>query len=393
MKILRSQYLSDGKGFNDGRPVDLIRIEREEDFDALLDHILKSGYYDSAYFREHISYEEDRVKFDAFFLSAMIRLLRPQRILEVGCGRGDVLALLAAKRRLHLCGVEFSPDILAQTWPHLKGKLERGDVRQVCGRLASVFIRFDTFCAFDFWEHLLPRRLDEYIEALVALAEKDALFFFTIPAFGEDRIFGEIFPLEVEENRDRFERRLPFLYLNAESIDPPIPAQGHLIWAHSEWWEKQFRKHGLIRLEELEKRMHRLFDEHLFYARKSFYLFSLDTPQARRRVQGLLRKGPNYFRKWKIFVDLTEEICRLEESLGGTLIDQKELKATVHHAEVEANTEVKGRIERWIWGTAERKGQSGLLGPLRLFLEHWAYRFWEGYLTRYKRRRYPPAVG
>jgi hypothetical protein len=199
--------------------------------------------------------------------------------------------------------------------------------------------------------------------------------------------------LEVEENRDRFEERLPFLYLNAESIEPPIPAQGHLIWAHSQWWEKQFHHHGLVRLEELEKGMHRLFDEHLFYARKSFYLFSMDTPQARRRVQGLLRKKPNFFRKWKIFVELRQEISRLEETLNGSVIDPKELKATVHHAEAEANIEVKDWIERRIWGTPERKKRPGLLGPLRLFVEHWAYRFWEGYLTRCKRRRYPLSVG
>ena len=98
-----------------------------------------------------------------------------------------------------------------------------------------------------------PERLPEYIDSIVTLAEKEALFFFTIPAFGEDKIFGEIFPLELEENRQKFNQRLPFDYLNAESADPAIPAQGHLIWAHSDWWQKQFEQHGLVRAEGLEQ--------------------------------------------------------------------------------------------------------------------------------------------
>ncbi|MBA4393400.1 MAG: hypothetical protein C0407_07590, partial [Desulfobacca sp.] len=38
-------------------------------------------------------------------------------------------------------------------------------------------ITFDTFCAFDLWEHLLLGRLPDYIDSFVALAEEDALFF------------------------------------------------------------------------------------------------------------------------------------------------------------------------------------------------------------------------
>ncbi len=37
MRILKSNYLNDGKLFNDGRPVDLIRIDEEEDFDTLIE--------------------------------------------------------------------------------------------------------------------------------------------------------------------------------------------------------------------------------------------------------------------------------------------------------------------------------------------------------------------
>jgi hypothetical protein len=46
MDLMKSNYLNDGKLFNDGLPVDLIRIDEEEDFDLLLNAIFSSKYYD-----------------------------------------------------------------------------------------------------------------------------------------------------------------------------------------------------------------------------------------------------------------------------------------------------------------------------------------------------------
>ncbi len=60
MRLVKSNYLNDGKLFNDGRPVDLIRIEKEADFDLLLNNITNSNYYDSSYFDSHIDYKEGR---------------------------------------------------------------------------------------------------------------------------------------------------------------------------------------------------------------------------------------------------------------------------------------------------------------------------------------------
>jgi hypothetical protein len=94
MRMLRSHYLNDGKLFNDGRPVDLLQIESEDDFDTILNNIISSNYYDSSYFDHHIDYREGRVKFDAFFLAAIIKSFKPRSVLELGCGRGDVLFLL-----------------------------------------------------------------------------------------------------------------------------------------------------------------------------------------------------------------------------------------------------------------------------------------------------------
>ena len=75
MRLIKSNYLNDGKLFNDGRPVDLIRIEHEGDFDTLLNNIINSNYYDNSYFSDHIDYKEKTVKFDAFLLKMFVSIV------------------------------------------------------------------------------------------------------------------------------------------------------------------------------------------------------------------------------------------------------------------------------------------------------------------------------
>ena len=94
MRITKSHYLNDGKLFNDGRPVDLIHIEKENDFDTLLNNIVSSNYYDGSYFTNHIDYQEEEVKFDAFYLASIIKSFKPKSLFELGCGRGDVLVFI-----------------------------------------------------------------------------------------------------------------------------------------------------------------------------------------------------------------------------------------------------------------------------------------------------------
>jgi SAM-dependent methyltransferase len=388
MRLLKSHYLNDGKLFNDGRPVDLLQIESEDDFDTILSNIISSNYYDGPYFNQHIDYREGRVKFDAFYLASIIKSFKPKSILELGCGRGDVLFLLGLDHKIAVRGIEFSQDVLTTAWPTLTGKVDCGDVLEVCRKLHSQKTNFDTLCAFDFWEHLLPRKLHDYIDSIVALAGKEALFFFTIPAFGEDKVFGEIFPLELEENREKFNQRLPFDYLNAESKDPAIPAQGHLIWAHSDWWQKQFEHHGLLRAEGLEQLVHQYFDEHLFYARKSFYIFHPDTPQARRRMNRLLSPGLTLFKKWKTLVKQQELLWLFEKEQERPFIDHSELKSTMNHAEFHMVLDIKKQIERWIWKSPDHKKTGHWIRPFLSRLEHWAYQYFDHYLAKHKKRHY-----
>jgi cyclopropane fatty-acyl-phospholipid synthase-like methyltransferase len=358
MRLLKSHLLDDGKLFNDGRPVDVIQIEREGDFDILFENIIRSGYYDQSYFDSHIHYQEGQVKFDSFHLASILSFFQPAALLELGCGRGDILFLLNMGGKMKVRGIEFSQDVLNRVWPSIREEVRRGDVLEVCRKERQKGLSYDTFCAFDLWEHLHPQRLHGYIEAVVALAEKDALFFFNLPAIGKDRVFGEIFPLELEENRGKFNKKLPFDFLNAESLEPAIPANGHLIWAHTEWWEKQFESHGLVRAEALEKDIHRAFDEHLFYARKSFYLFHLDASAARKRVQKLAGQTISLHRKWKLMVEQQKRMGPLINKGDKPIIDLEELKLTLNHAEFYMSQDLKKRIGDWlgIYGPEKRKG-------------------------------------
>lgn len=315
MKLLESRYLADGKLYNHGQETTLIQVEAPEDYDALLHNILSTGYYDRAYFESHSGLREERKVPHFWALAELLRGLRPRSVLDVGCGRGDVLSLLEP-HGIEVTGIDFSEDIRSAVWPNVREHYLAGDFAERCRELAQQCRRFDTLCAFDIWEHLLPRRLHDYISALVSVASDDALFVFVIPAFGPDRVFGEQFPLEVEENRARFEAREPFEFLIAERGEPPIPASGHLLWAHTEWWERQFLQHGLERLPEVERRLHPVFDPFFPHSVRSFYVFCKDRRAVERRTR-LLLPGPARLHRARMLARLLEDLHQRRITFSG----------------------------------------------------------------------------
>jgi SAM-dependent methyltransferase len=285
VKTIRSHYLDDGRGFNRGQAASLIEIEGDEDFDQLMQYIVDSDFYGRAYLPRQSGQGDERLVAHFWWVAEMVALLAPRLVLEIGCGRGDVLRLLREAHGADVVGVDFGSDVSNVLWPALRGSFHAGDVLEVLrdwpGR------PYDVACGFDIWEHLLPRTLDSTIAELIAHATDDALFVFVIPAFGDDVVFHEQFPLEFEENREAFDRREPFRFLVTDAADEKVPAAGHLIWAHTDWWVGRFEEHGLVRETRLERSIHRIIDAHVPHSVKAFYVFSRPTTAARERVASL----------------------------------------------------------------------------------------------------------
>lgn len=288
MRRVSSSYLDDGRGFNHGQPATLIEVEDDDDLDALHDTIVRTNYYSDEYFTEHGGYQEGTIVGHFWYLAEIARHLRPRRVLEVGCGRGDVLELLR-RAGVEAHGIDFSSDIVARAWPGLRPTMRCGDLLEVLDAQVrhQPHLRFDLVCGFDIWEHLPPRRLDDYVERAVEVTSEDALFLFVVPAFGDDPVFGEQFPLEFEENREAFERREPFRFMVTDKVNGAVPAQGHLTWAHTDWWTSLFRSHGLVRMPAVERPFHDFLDDLLPHSVRSFYLFRRDTPAAAERARQL----------------------------------------------------------------------------------------------------------
>lgn len=318
MKLIDSRYLDDGKLFNHGQAARLIHAEAPEDFQTLLSNILGSGYYDQAYYRTHSGMRDEAKVNHLWFLAELVRALAPRSVLDIGCGRGDVLSLLHHKG-VDVAGVDFSEDIRASVWPNIRDAFFSGDIRERCRALAAEGRRFDTLCGFDIWEHLAPSALHEYIDAVLEVATPGALCVFIIPAFGEDRVFGEQFPLEFEENRLRFDAREPFDYLLAEHTAPAIPASGHLIWAHTEWWERQFEQHGLRRLTDVERRLHEVFDAFFPHSVKAFYVLARDAEAGRARARELLAR-PAPVTRARLLPRLVRDVVDGQMTLQGNIL-------------------------------------------------------------------------
>ncbi|MFZ5472139.1 MAG: class I SAM-dependent methyltransferase [Myxococcota bacterium] len=328
MRLVHTRFLDDGLGlWNHGQPATLVEMEKEEDYDVLLRNIVESSYYDRAYFESHSGYREPSflqrasalrpwtVLGNLRFLAQMAGLLQPRRALEVGCGRGDVLALLL-RNDVEVCGIDFSDAVQRQLWPEVRPHFIAGDFGPVCDRLASGGERFDLILGFDIWEHLHPKSLHPHIESVLKTTSDDALLLLVIPAFGDDRIFGSQFPLEFEENRRSFEERGVFRFLCVEKTEPLIPAAGHLIWAHAQWWERQFTSHGLFRAEELECALHAIFDDFLPHSNRSFFLFGRDTGAGRRRVAELKTGGLSPSSSVRVLMRLLPAARRLRQGAG-----------------------------------------------------------------------------
>jgi hypothetical protein len=282
MKLHQSHYLDDGLGFNHGQDVTVIEIERDDDYVEILDHIIDSDYYGRAYLARRAGQVDDRITAHFWWVAQMAAALHPRRVVEFGCGRGDVLRILQQQHGVDALGIDFGSAVDTMLWPSLLPGFHSGSVLDVLRDWNEA--SYDLACGFDIWEHLLPQSLDETVARMIEHSTDDAMFLFVIPAFGCDDVFGEPFPLELEENRAAFEERSPFRFLVSDHTDEKVPAAGHLTWAHTDWWQHLFTSHGLVRERAIERRLHRVIDAQVPDSIKAFYVFRRNTAAAAARA-------------------------------------------------------------------------------------------------------------
>lgn len=286
MRAVQSNYR------DDGRPAVLIEIEQPDDYDELVRLIETTDYYGGDYHARHSGQQDGLLISHLWVVAEMVRFLRPRRVLDVGCGRGDVLRVLREVFHVDVLGIDISADVVEAAWPSIRDDVRRGDLTGLLPMLLDEHPEgaADVLCGFDIWEHLHPASLGDAVESLCGAGTDDALALVVLPAYGVDRVFGEEHPFPFEVNRPELEAHRPWRFLYADPADLRIPYAGHLTWADTVWWEQQFAAHGLVRHEALERVLHAGFDGLLPPSVRSFYLLTRTTAAARSRAEGLARR-------------------------------------------------------------------------------------------------------
>lgn len=253
----------------------------QEDFDWLEKMLLEAGYYE----RPGIwSFDLD---LDKKVQAEILASLAPGRSLELGCANGAILKLLA-QRGLAGEGVEISAMAKTRAFPEVKNRIHLGDLLDL--HLAA---GYDLIYGLDIFEHLNPNRLKAYVERIGALLAEGGYFYCNIPVFGDDPVFGTVFPRYLKEWEGERSGLRPFRTLHVDALGYPM--NGHLIWADGAWWVRQFEEAGLTREAEVEKAIHEKYDpywEARARARKPFYLFSKKAgAEKNRRVIETIRRS------------------------------------------------------------------------------------------------------
>jgi SAM-dependent methyltransferase len=236
-------------------------VRDPSDFDWLESAIIDDGYY------ERVTVWSLEPDDDKRSMGELIASLEPRRALEIGCSSGAVMSVLA-RRGVHADGVEISRTAYDRAAPDARAHIHVGDLLDL--ELPS---DYDLVFGLDVFEHLSHNRLARYCEALRARVQTGGLLFANIPAFGHDEVFGEVFPVYVAQWRDEIAANRPFRVLHCD--DDGYPMNGHLIWAHANWWVEQFEAVGFARQQSVERELHERYADHFRVApaRRSFYVF------------------------------------------------------------------------------------------------------------------------
>jgi cyclopropane fatty-acyl-phospholipid synthase-like methyltransferase len=236
------------------------------DFDWLETMILDHGYY------ERPGVWSLAIDLDKRIIAEVISRFASENILEIGCATGPVLKVLR-EMGSQAEGVEISHMAHALAYPEIKKQIHFGDV-------LNLRLRHDykIIVGMDVFEHLNPNKMQRYLQRCYDLLQDGGFLLTNIPAFGNDPVFGEVFPLYLSSWNPRggsLEEAGLFSQLHVNEAGWPL--NGHLTWATARWWQRNFERVGFEREPQIERALHSVYDR--FFdstapARKSLFVFS-----------------------------------------------------------------------------------------------------------------------
>jgi hypothetical protein len=254
-----------------GQSILVYEMASAADSDWLEDAIIGHGYY------EKPGVWVLEVDFDKRLVAEMLSAFAPGAALELGCAAGAVLECLddlgvAAE------GIDISAMAVERASDRVRARIHQGDILTL-----NLPKKYDLLFGLDVFEHLNPNKLDAYLARLAAVTTDDAFLFCNIPAFGDDPVFGTVFPLYIDGWTEDAAAGRPFARLHTDEEGYPI--HGHLVWADAAWWSAQFARAGFTRELEIERAFHRKYDGYMEKrspARRAFFVFGKNGSAARR---------------------------------------------------------------------------------------------------------------
>jgi SAM-dependent methyltransferase len=253
-----------------GQSVLSFRAMQPSDFDWLEEAILKYRYYEKpGVWQLHID-------FDKRIAAEIISRFSPTRVLELGCAAGAVIECLT-EAGVEAEGVEISRMAIDAASEAARKRIHHGDLLEL--RLQPN--HFDVVFGLDIFEHLNPNRLHAYLNRLGEVTHDGGIVYCNIPAFGNDRVFGTVFPRYLSEwETQRHDR---FSTLHCDELGYPL--HGHLVCAEADWWVRNFEDAGLQREVQIERALHSVYDDYMARrspARRAYFVFGKRLAAERR---------------------------------------------------------------------------------------------------------------
>lgn len=254
-----------------GQSILVVEAAVPADYDWLEAAIITHGYY------EKPGVWVLEVDFDKRLVAEMLAAFAPGAALELGCAAGAVLECLQ-DLGIEAEGIDISTMARARASERVRPRIHQGDILSL-----ALPRRYDLLFGLDVFEHLNPNKLDAYLARLAAVTSEDAFLFGNIPAFGQDPVFGTVFPFYVDGWKEDAAAGRPFSRLHVD--DEGYPIHGHLAWADAAWWSAQFERAGFTREVEIERALHRKYDGYMDKrspARRAFFVFGKPASAGRR---------------------------------------------------------------------------------------------------------------